>query len=620
MPSTRVDSVLGKRAQRQDQSSYCEQLQTPDPTPESKRLRTSSVLNGDGNKENIPPFALNALNENASPTISARGTRALRRSATETTIQSTPVKSKQRNDRSASISSTPTTPATIISSLHISTPPPTPPTLLPFHIQARALLRATCDDIDQLPGREEERRILAISSLSPSRAMIKASIKVSTFPVRREELADVKIIIINCMALNDVDALWQRMFEELNTSKMSKAAGRSMKPLKGREGAEAVVAAMKTKCIMVLDELDHIVPTSQSFASLLSLPKLSSGLLRVLAIANTHTLSTTTTPNICTLHFAPYTSAQLLQILQSRLTHLYESEKFSALMKKFLPVPTLTLVAKKVASLTGDVRCLFEVLRGGIDLATKPSSNAGQSSILAATYVVTPAHILSALKKHTPTPTNTPSPQESASSASNSAIVLKISALGLQARLVLLAVLLSSRRLKAGLTLSHLSSPLMKSSNSGVFSKSFDMDTHQLHGYYSNMLSRGDSDLCSPASKSEFVDLIGMLEGNGLVNVATVTSSSPTKMSKRTFGRSTSFTSAKNKSASTGNVRLGPGVWVDEVLQGLGINNVNSSDVREEEARALWMSESSRLSKEVKALQTKSIKPAAAGFADAFED
>jgi cell division control protein 6 len=70
-----------------------------------------------------------------------------------------------------------------------------------------------------------------------------------------------------------------------------------------------------------------------------------------------------------TLHFAPYTLSQLLQILQTRLTALHdERDDFVGdEPKKFLPIPTLTLLTKKIAAQTGDVRSLFEVLRGAID-------------------------------------------------------------------------------------------------------------------------------------------------------------------------------------------------------------------------------------------------------------
>ncbi|KAJ4497218.1 P-loop containing nucleoside triphosphate hydrolase protein [Lentinula lateritia] len=644
MTSIRAKSVLGKRSQRQDHGSTCEQLQTPEPTPDFKRVRTSSTtLDGDGNKENIPPFASNALNvESSSPTITSRAARALRRSATES-MQSTPARSEPQIQRSASISSTPATPATAISTLHISTPPPTPPTFLSLEIRARALLRATCNDIDELPGREEERQSIAdfvqsfldddeqgVQSLyiSGSPGSGKTALVTSVLHSFAEELIDVKVVIINCMALEDVDALWHRMLDELDKPKKPKAAARSRKHLKGKEAAEAVVTAMKTKCIVLLDELDHIAPTTQTFTSLLTLPEASSGLLRVIGIANTHTLSTTTISTDCvqTLHFAPYTSTQLLRILQSRLAALNDSEKSSAVMKKFLPVPTLMLLTKKVASLTGDVRCLLEVLREAIDLASAVPASKEVNVVEDPTCSVTPAHVLAALKVRVPTSTSAPfASPKSSPFVSNSEIVSKISSLGLQARLVLLSILLASKRLEAGLTLSGSTLPSIsakRSCSNDIPGRDIGIDTQQLHGYYSNMLSRGDSDLCAPASRNEFIDLTAMLEGIGLVSVATVTCSSPTKMAKRAFGRSSSFISVKSKNAAMGDVRLGSGVWVDEVLRGLGISNKDSVDVKEEEARAIWSRECARLAKEVKVWQAKSAKPQqlVAGFSDAFED
>lgn len=371
-----------------------------------------------------------------------------------------------------------------------------------------------------------------------------------------------------------------------------------------------------------MDELDHIAPTSQTFKSLLTLPESASGLLRVIGIANTHTLSTnsiSSSSGVLTLHFAPYTSSQLYQILEARLASLYKPEKSSAAAKRFLPVPTLTLLTKKVASLTGDVRCLLEVLRGAIDLATSSSSQSSGDVLAAPTYSVTPAHVLAALKSHSPSALSTPS-SDSSSSTSNSEIVAKIGSLGLQARLVLLSILLASKRLEAGLTLSASCSVAKRSSVGIVPRKDISIETHQLHGYYSSMLSRGDSDLCAPATRNEFIDLISMLEGHCLVSVATATCLSPTK--KRALSRSTSFSSVKNKNAATGDVRLGAGVWVDEVLRGLGINKIDSADVTEEEASAIWKQETSRLTKELKVLQAKAAKSSqsAVGFVDATED
>lgn len=81
-------SVLGKRGHQVSSvpvSSVesCEQLQTPDSTPNPKRARTtSSVEDGDANKENIPPFQLGSVTVPTTP----RSARAMRRHATSAEV------------------------------------------------------------------------------------------------------------------------------------------------------------------------------------------------------------------------------------------------------------------------------------------------------------------------------------------------------------------------------------------------------------------------------------------------------------------------------------------------------------------------------------------------------
>ena len=95
---------------------------------------------------------------------------------------------------------------------------------------------------------------------------------------------------------------------------------------------------------------------------------------------------------------------QLQDILQSRLSPLHTTE-LAVEIKKFLPPPTLMLLTKKVAALTGDVRSLFEVLRGAIDLAVAPSTtrkSVDENPFNPPKATVTPQHILAALKAYTP--------------------------------------------------------------------------------------------------------------------------------------------------------------------------------------------------------------------------
>jgi len=390
--------------------------------------------------------------------------------------------------------------------------------------------------------------------------------------------------------------------------------------------------------ILILDELDHITPSAQTLTSLFSLPAETPSNIRLIGIANTHTLTSASSSlslNVRTVHFAPYTSNQLFDILQIRLRSLYDVGLDSAQADphKFLPIPTLTLLTKKIAGMTGDVRSLFEVLRGAIDIAVAPSKKATVASADFSAVSVTPSHVLAALKAYKPSSTKSTMSASSVPVVSNSETVTKVKNLNLQARIVLLSVLLGSKRLEAGLnlsgSLSSTSSPrkptavsLRRSTSSTTQSLMFSMDTNQLHTYYTTILTRGDSNVFDPTSRSEFGDLLNILEGNGLVCFSNSSIGALAGSGRKQFGRTLSFVGA-GKNSGAGSVRLVEGVWCDEILRGLGINNVLQEDaeidVCEEEVKVIWQREQARNARDVKA---NGISPKGSQedvFSDAFE-
>ncbi|KAK7005793.1 AAA domain-containing protein, partial [Favolaschia claudopus] len=659
------DSVLGKRPHNSDPTTPVHndakrQLQTPDNSPNSKRPRTSTTaLDGTGNKENIPPFNTDAIVSPPSPR-----TPRIRRT---TTLDGSPTRSRQNVSRRASTSAiVPATPTAEIAELTLATPPPTPPnSLLPIHVRARALLRATCNSsATEMAGRDAERDTISsfFASLMDREDISElGSLYISGSPgtgktalvnsiLRGIDLGNAKVISINCMALNSVDALWERLVEELNPAadKKRKTAGRPKK-LQGREAVDALLNVISTQCIIILDELDHIAPTAQSLTSLLSLSASRSSTLRMVGIANTHTLTASSTgfvptsSHVQTLHFAPYTPTQLLQILQSRLAPLYvndtsedaeSTESASVAAKKFLPPPALNLLTKKIAALTGDVRSLFEVLRGAIDIAvssvssTSSPTRAEENPLNPATKTaVAPSHILAALKAHAPTPA---AASGSSSTTTNSEIVAKIRSLSLHARLVLLALLLASKRLEAGLSLSSTpscSSPVKRVASSPT-TPTGGVESAQLHAFYVTIMSRSGDGVFSPVSRSEFSDLVSMLDGVGLIVCSSpglpfANTSSAGGKGKRAFGRSASFGIGANRGA--GDVQFASAVRSDEVLRGLGIGmaDADNDDVALEEVNAMWVKENNRFARDVAARDNKVKKDSSqgvVGFDDAMED
>ncbi|KIM78909.1 hypothetical protein PILCRDRAFT_38396, partial [Piloderma croceum F 1598] len=631
---TRRSSVLGKRAHESTTDHH--PPPTPDPSPITKRARTS--LEGDWNKENIAPFA----NAADSSLPSSPSPPPLRR--TSTAEYTTPTRTPPKRHASTSNIFIPPTPTTEIAHLSLSTPPPTPiHTTQPTHARARALLRATCNSSSaQIAGREVEReavKAFAESFLHDDDSNTPTTLYISGSPgtgktalvnsVLRPYSNDsnLRIISINCMALNNLDELWDRIVEELVPDGGGRRAMVSFSLILYYHTSN--LTNLPTHSILVLDELDHIAPTSTPLISIFSLPNTTPSTLRIIGIANTHTLSsslshTHSNKTIKTLHFAPYDPNQLLDILRARLRPLFEGDGDDE-GKKFLPLPTLTLLTKKVASQTGDVRSLFEVLRGAIDLASSSTSNN--------TSTVTPAHILAALKAHAPSSTPTCSSTSSTTtntgtSGGTSETVTKIRNLGLQPQLVLLSILLASKRLEAGLSLSPSSptpskskSPIKRTlSSSSSTTTSPGIETTALHAYYTTLLTRAANEVFTPVSRSEFSDVVGTLEVVGLVFAplsSSLSSSSSSSISrsggtspvkggggKRTFGRSASFGGAGARGCVSGVVKIAEGVRVDEVLRGLGVGDrdLETKNVREEEMCVIWEKERARIGRDGRVL------------------
>lgn len=363
-------------------------------------------------------------------------------------------------------------------------------------------------------------------------------------------------------------------------------------------------------------------------ASLFALAQKHSSALHIIGIANTHTLTSSVSPlslnsvtGVSTLHFQPYDPHQLLSILQSRLKPLtsLESPTSEAVFQQFLPVSTLTLLSRKIAAQTGDVRSLFEVLRGAIDLAVTQPPPSDKD-----TPPVTPVHVLAALKAYAPASKVTPPAHSTpAKCSTNSETFTKVRNLGLHARLALLALILACHRTEASLPLLSLiqkcplRSPVKRSLSSPTPLPTTQpgIDVSQLHAFYSAVLTRHGSDTFTPVSRSEFGDLTGVLETIGLIWLSAPSTS-------RKIARTSSFPSRGTKSPTrtqqNHSAALMQGVRQDEVLRGLGIG-AETKDICEEEVEGIWNRELTRIRKEVRSKEPNA-NPAHLGFDDAGED
>lgn len=270
---------------------------------------------------------------------------------------------------------------------------------------------------------------------------------------------------------------------------------------------------------------------------------------------------------------------------------------------------------------------------GAIDLAVTGVSS--QDPLNVPTPPVTPSHILAALKAYAPAgktapPQAAPSTPSLPRKTSDSETVTKIRELGLQQRLVLLAMLLAIKSAEANVSLNG-SSPSQSPARSGLKRtqstavvqpspvKQSGFELGQLHSFYSGILGRVENGLFNAVSRSEFGDLAGVLEVVGLFSLSSCSSlpSTPRKPGKKAFSRSASFAGG-NQTAQE--VCFVEGVRLDEVARGLGLGIADApADAREEEVRAVYQREQARIAREAKSHnQTRRVD--VAGFEEAMED
>ena len=276
---------------------------------------------------------------------------------------------------------------------------------------------------------------------------------------------------------------------------------------------------------------------------------------------------------------------------------------------KLFPGPTLAILTLKIASQTGDIRTLFSVARRALDIAVA-------GAVPSSAITVTPAHVLAALKA------SNANINASQTKSGGAETVTRVRNLGLHARFALAALLLASKRVAAGLLLTG-SGPsasfgkLKENAHSpsapviGRDAATPVIDVTALHGFYVAILSRAADAVFRSVGRTEFGDLVNLMEGNGLVTLAP----------GRGFG---SKARGAAKSKGTQVVCVASGVREEELVRGLVgsgvVMNAEGVDVnvKEEEVKHVWEREVAKIGKEIKAKYADTVKKA--DFENAEED
>ncbi|XP_065342736.1 uncharacterized protein Orc1 [Cloeon dipterum] len=194
---------------------------------------------------------------------------------------------------------------------------------------------------------------------------------------------DFKLLQVSGMELTQPQQIFSRMAEILLESKMTPAIAQSSlaKYFSNKD-------KKRLSTILVVDELDMLCTRKQDVVyHLFEWPTKATSKLIVLTIANTMDLperllqgKVTSRMGLTRLTFRPYTYEQLEKIVQVKLD---ESGDFDSDARQ--------LVARKVASLSGDARRALEICRRALELAENTS--------------VQMSHVMKSLKEMLETPT-----------------------------------------------------------------------------------------------------------------------------------------------------------------------------------------------------------------------
>lgn len=324
----------------------------------------------------------------------------------------------------------------------------------------------------------------------------------------KQSSSDFPSILVNCVPLTRPEQAYAAILDALDTKNTSseKNAYAALEKL-------ALQKRSKNAFLVILDEVDSLLGSKQEVLyHLFELAAHPDSRLALVGIANALDLTDRFLPRLqarnCEprlLNFNPYQVKDIVEILQSRLDAAVTKDKKSTLGAATEPViqkAALELCARKVAATSGDLRKALDVCRQAMEIAeaenrkkaSVTSTNKENGPPLSSTNNVPESpkvsimHIAKVLKN-----------------LNGSPIVQKLNGLNFQQKLVLCAYISFAN------TAATTTSSASRNSSGIVISS--------LYSEYTNICGR--LNMLAPITRSEFLDLIAMMETQGVAIIAT---------------------------------------------------------------------------------------------------
>ncbi|KAJ1736247.1 AAA ATPase [Coemansia biformis] len=309
----------------------------------------------------------------------------------------------------------------------------------------------------------------------------------------KQSAADFPSVLVNCVPLTQPGQVYAAILDALGARAGSAASALAE--------LEALVFGRGGAFLVILDEVDSLLGSRQEVLyRLFELAARPDSCLALVGIANALDLTDRFLPRLqarncepLLLNFNPYQVTDIVSILQSRLDSVASGTAAEPLIQR----AALELCARKVAATSGDLRKALDVCRQAMEMAECESrrkaaaptdkENGVAAVAAAATPKVTLMHVAKAL-----------------TSLNGSSAVQKLGALNFQQKLVLCGYL-SLAGAAAPPT------PSKKQSDTG------SVGVAGLYAEYGALCKR--LSMIAPVTRSEFLDLVAMMETQGVVAV-----------------------------------------------------------------------------------------------------
>eukprot|EP01083_Nonionella_stella_P220887 789780_1 len=332
-------------------------------------------------------------------------TPGVRRPKPSSSAMTTPAAGRQKVHSSSVVTpaaSTPVTPAASTPVTSVSTPV-TPVVSRPNRIRSSAaqlgyLLKvkqelSSSELPENMEGREEEEKIIWSFFENQLRARQSNSLYICGSPgtgksalvrtiqnrisawEKKESLPVSRIVYINAMQVTTANAIYPKILQELSPNQPelnpNKAAEKLQKMFLGRTTAKN---KRKKMTIVIVDEIDGLLSSKPVVLyQLFQYPKLDNSTLLLVGIANSLNLTEKFLPRLAgrgdspeVLIFESYSAAQLTNIITRRIRDGYPNKEILSEDEDLVPFfdkDAVKIIAKKVASMSGDVRKSLEICR-----------------------------------------------------------------------------------------------------------------------------------------------------------------------------------------------------------------------------------------------------------------